>query len=225
MPCLLIGCGDIKKVILSTADETHTSISEVITAQKPAPSETTHPITPGAVPLTADEVERMKELFQPTYFDEDGTIHVNPYNLFIAVSYDCPENIDLSAFLEYSLLWEEITDEAERKAVEKLEISSFGAVIPAPIHKYSAETVNKTLLKYTGITLDELNEVEQACTLFYLEEYDAYYNFTSDFAAAQFIYEDGERQGDLIRLYGMWDTLTLREVGEEYWFVAHQLAG
>lgn len=227
MPCLLIGCGDIgeKSSDFSTADEIDTSISEASTAHKPAPSETTHPITPGAMPLTVDEIERMKEIFQPTYFDENGTIRVNPYNLFVAVYYDRPENIDLSAFLEYSLLGEEITDEVELKAVEKLEIGMFGAVIPAPIHKYPAKAINETLMKYTGITLDELNEVEQACTLCYLEEYDAYYNFTSDFAAAQFICKSGERQGNLFHLYGEWDTLTLREVDEEYWFVAHQLAG
>ncbi len=57
----------------------------------------------------------------------------------------------------------------------------------------------------------------------YLEEYDAFYNFTSDFGPGAFICSGGEKQGGVIRLWSdagpaakERDVLTLREEGGRY---------
>ena len=68
--------------------------------------------------------------------------------------------------------------------------------MPVPTHKITAKSVNEFLLKYTGITLDDLSGVG-AEDVIYLAEYDSYYNFTSDFAAGTFNCTHGEREGDV----------------------------
>ena len=62
----------------------------------------------------------------------------------------------------------------------------------------------------------------------YLEEYDAYYNFTSDFGLVWFNCTRGEIAGNIVRLYsdkedGSSALLTLRNFGGEYYIVSHQL--
>ena len=64
----------------------------------------------------------------------------------------------------------------------------------------------------------------------YLEEYDAYYNFTSDFAAGIFSCVRGEVQGSTVRLYagygdGGGAMLTLHEQGGRYLILSHQKTG
>jgi len=86
--------------------------------------------------------------------------------------------------------------------------------MPVPIHKFSVETVNQALEKHMGITLDDLNGVG-VDELIYLKEYDAYYNFTSDFAAGFFVCTHGEIYGDIVRLYGDTAKLTLKKHGND----------
>ena len=60
----------------------------------------------------------------------------------------------------------------------------------------------------------------------YLAEYDAYYNYTSDYAPGMFICTRGEIDGDIVRLYEEsdigTDVLTLKKSGVSYLIVAHQ---
>ena len=94
--------------------------------------------------------------------------------------------------------------------------------IPVPIHKYPARLVDAILLEYAGITTAEVDTSGVA----YLEEYDAYYNYTSDFGAASFHCTSGERVGDLLYLYSETEQgtirLTLREAGNSYHVLALQ---
>ena len=57
----------------------------------------------------------------------------------------------------------------------------------------------------------------------YLPEYDAYYNYTSDFGPGIFTCTWGERNDDLIRLYQETGertiVLTLRELDGETWHI------
>ena len=43
--------------------------------------------------------------------------------------------------------------------------------------------------------------------MIYLPEYDAFYNFTSDFGLGTFAPERGMRMGGIVRLNGKWSTL------------------
>ena len=91
-----------------------------------------------------------------------------------------------------------------------------------PVHKYPKRLVDLILGEYAGISTAGLNTKDVA----YLPEYDAYYNYTSDFGPGMFACARGERDGDTIRLYSEGDTklLTLRRVGDvSYRFVSHQL--
>lgn len=92
-----------------------------------------------------------------------------------------------------------------------------------PVHKYPKRLVDLILGEYAGISTAGLNTKDVA----YLPEYDAYYNYTSDFGPGMFVCTRGEKDGDLIRLYsevGGSKLLTLRQVnGKTYQIVSHQL--
>lgn len=179
------------------------------------------------VSLTADEVEEYNKAFQPLLPDEQGNPSINPLSHFFTSYYDRPEDINLADFLRYFSPQKRVTDEAEFEALKAAESWPFVADVtmdgmPVPIHKFSAETVNEALEKHMGITLDDLNGVGMD-DLIYLKEYDAYYNFTSDFAAGFFVCTRGEIHGDIVRLYGGTAKLTLKNQDDGYLIISHQL--
>lgn len=178
------------------------------------------------VPLSEEEIEQYSKTFEPIIPDEQGNLSVNPLSHFLTSFYNKPEDINIAEFLRYFPSKEHVTEEAEFEALKAAENWPFAPDMtmdrmPVPIHKFTAETINETLKKYMGITLDALNGVGLE-ELIYLKEYDAYYNFTSDFAAGTFSCTRGERQGDIIRLYGKGITLTLKNQGDGFLFVSHQ---
>jgi len=98
------------------------------------------------------------------------------------------------------------------EALKAAESWPFGAAVtldsmPLPIHRFTAKTINDTLKKYMGITLNDLSGVGTD-ELIYLKAYDAYYNFTSDAGFSSFVCSSGEKQGDIIRLYSEHAILT-----------------
>jgi beta-lactamase regulating signal transducer with metallopeptidase domain len=181
------------------------------------------------VPLTADEVDQYNKAFEPLLFDKQGNPSVNPLSHFLTSHYDRPEDINLAELLRYFPPEGDVTDEAELEALKAEENWPFDADVtlggmPVPIHRFPAGMVNGVLLKHMDVALDDLSGVGMD-ELIYLEEYDAYYNFTSDFAAGMFICKSGETQGDIVRLYGGAATLTLKKHGDSFLFVSHQRAG
>jgi hypothetical protein len=181
----------------------------------------------GIIPLTEEEVEQVNKAFEPLLFDDDGNnTGVNPISHFFKCYYVRPEDINLAEFLRY-FPSETVTDEAELNAIKADKNFPFGAeaALNVPVHKITAESVNEMLQRYTGITLDDLSGIG-AEDLLYLEEYDAYYNFTSDFAAGTFRCTHGEREGDIVRLfYNDQILLTLKKQGNDYLIVSHQKVG
>jgi beta-lactamase regulating signal transducer with metallopeptidase domain len=182
------------------------------------------------VPLSADELAQYNETFERLLYDEQGNlISVNPLSNFLTSYYDRPEDINLTEFLRYFSSDGDVADEAEFVALKAAENWPFGAdatldSMPVPIHKFSADTVNDALKKYTGITLKDLSGVGLD-ELIYLKEYDAYYNFTSDAGAASFTCTSGETQGDIVRLFGETATLTLKKQGDGFLIVSRQRTG
>lgn len=81
-------------------------------------------------------------------------------------------------------------DQAQFEALAQLEDFPFQAEedfmpsltsIPTPTRRYPRAAVDATLQKYAGITTADLTNTEG---VLYLPEYDAYYNFTSDWGPA-----------------------------------------
>ena len=71
-------------------------------------------------------------------------------------------------------------------------------LLPVPVHRIREEDVNAALTKWAGITLDDISSKNGAP---YLEDYHAFYTFTSDFGPGQFICTSGEVKGDTARLW------------------------
>lgn len=185
------------------------------------------------ISLTEEEIEGFNEKFKPLILDRQDNVTVNIYSYFFTSFYDRPEDINIAQFLRHFQLGEEVTDEIEfemLKADKGMPFNKDMTLADAqdrhvPIHKFPSDTINQVLQKYTGITLGDLSG-EGVDNLVYLEDYDAYYNFTSDFAAGTFYCTHGERQGDIIRLYNERDdvrvTLTLKEYKDDLLFISHQ---
>ena len=199
----------------------------------PAPSQNT------TQSLTQEEISRYEEMFNPIQTRADGTHVSNPLCSFFTSYYDRPENLDLEQFLRYfpddGVVAEgEVTQQennAELQALQAHPLWPFGSAtfIPQPIHRYTRETVDQVLEQYAGITTRDLTVVESD-DLIYLEEYDAWYNFTSDFAAGLFPCDYGTRTGNQVTLYstpggtGKRTVLVLEETEDGFHILSHQLS-
>lgn len=202
------------------------------TTPDPAPNEN----TPQA--LTQEELDRYDQLFNPIQYSSDGTQVSNPLCSFFTSYYDRPEDLDLEQFLRYfpddGVVAEgDITQQetnAELQALQAHPLWPFGSAtfIPQPIHRYTRETVDQVLEQYAGITTRDLTVVESD-DLIYLEEYDAWYNFTSDFAAGLFPCNYGTRTGNQVTLYSSPNetatrsVLVLEETSDGFHILSHQL--
>ena len=179
------------------------------------------------IPLTADEVDSYNKAFEPMLYDEQGRpIGVNPLSQFLTSYYDRPEDINLAELLRYYPPDGDVAEKAEFEALKDAANWPFGAdatldSMPVPIRRFTARTINDTLEMYMSITLEDLNGVGLD-ELVYSEEYDSYYNFTSDFASGAFVCTRGERQGNIIRLYSEHAMLTLKERDGGFLILSHQ---
>ena len=176
----------------------------------------------GDVSLTEEEIARVNEAFEQLVDNGEGGLRVNPLSCFFTSFYDDPKSLDLVQFLAYFPSAEALTDQKEFDALKASEYFPFDADItledmPVPVHKISAQAIDEVLQRYAGISLSECEDAGKSSSeLLYLDEYNAYYNFTSDFAAGYFSCINGEKQGEHIILYSNYSVLTLRKSGENY---------
>jgi beta-lactamase regulating signal transducer with metallopeptidase domain len=182
------------------------------------------------VPLTPDQITQINEVLIPAMPDSKGNLVVNPMSCFFTSYYDRSEDINLAEFLRYFPGSIEVTDADEFYALKELDNWPFGTVelekMPVPVHKYLRETIDQVLWKYAGITCSNLSGVGFE-EVYYLEEYDAFYNYTSDFAAGTFKCTRGEVEGDTVRLYAEYGDggsvmLTLQRQNGSYLIISHQ---
>lgn len=176
----------------------------------------------GAVPLTAEEIARVNEAFQPTLEREDG-LYVNPLTCWVSSYYRWPEELDLSALLRHFSPGAELSGEAEFEALKAAEDWPFGDIsrdrMPVPIHKYLRSDVDAGLQKHMGITTEHLysvpysgpgaEEYSRSSPFLYLPEYEAYYNFVSDVDPGYFQCTSGWYSESMARLTGDTQVLTL----------------
>ena len=192
-------------------------------------------IDAGWEPLTADELEAWKETFEWPGLDtaDDARIQkLLQIGCFFTSHYDTPREIDLSEFLAYFPLREAVEDEMEFAAINARahfkHKDEDGTVrdatlreMPVPVHRYRVSDINTALTRYAGITLDDMStDWRSDERMIYLPEYDAFYNFTSDFGLGQFAPERGMRLGSIVRLDGKWSTLRVSGTPEQFQIVS-----
>ena len=181
-----------------------------------------------AEPLSAEEVAWFNDWFEPIVQDKQGNdIGVNPRCCFLTSYYDDVTELNFEEFMRYFPGDGSRTSEADFEALREVDGWPFDWVeslekMPVPVHKYPKRLVDLILGEYAGISTEDLDTSAVA----YLPEYDAYYNYTSDFGPGMFVCTRGERDGDIIRLYSVNGTalLTLRQVNDKtYQIVSLQL--
>ena len=178
--------------------------------------------------LTAEEVEAVNEAFAATY-TVDRTTYATQISCFFTSYYERPEDIDFREFMYLFSPGEVLPDDSEElQALSQLEDWPFGEdfepdALPMPTHKYRRADVDAALKTYMGITTADLTHVnDNGPTLLYLPEYDAYYNFTSDFGPGTFICLSGRRDGGRVVLTGSRGELTLEQQPDGSWyFISH----
>ena len=178
--------------------------------------------------LSAEEVEAFNQMFQPILYDKQGEpIGVNPWSCFFTSYYDDVRKLDFEEFMRYFPGDGSPTSDAEFEALKTVKVWPFDWVetredMPVPISNYPARLVNAVLKEYAGITAADLDTSDVA----YLSEYDAYYNYTSDFGPGMFTCTRGERKGDMVYLYEeldqSTDLLILQGQDGAYQVVSHQ---
>lgn len=185
--------------------------------------------SPGT-PLTAEQIEKAKEALSSVIYDrQDNIIGVNPISCFFTSYYDDVRELDFEEFLAYFTGDGSTVDEEEFAALKELDNFLFRGEVstlsdmPVPVHRYPRRLVDMVLKEYAGITTEDLD----TSGVEYLPEYDAYYNYTSDFGPGTFTCTRGEIMGDIVRLYDEespsgTDILTLRKDGEVYRIVSFQ---
>ena len=182
-------------------------------------------------PLTQEQIARANEAFvseMAVYGEGSNTaiVYSTQISCFFTSFYSQPSEIDLAEFLRYcpadTVL--EDSDKAEFQAVMIADGNGKLVIPPSqyvvPVHRYRKADVSALLEKYANIKVDDLTSTEGTL---YLEEYDAFYNFTSDFGPGYFQCVGGEKQGDTIRLWSDTDerdgcvrVLTVKEVDGAY---------
>lgn len=224
-----------------------------VTEPEPAPQEPPVPETPAPTEpetpqdsdiqiLTEEELRQVNEAFVPDYADETGNRQGNPINPFFTSYYDDVKDLDLEEFLRYfpapgrKILTDD--DAEEFQALQQTGVfqllweQTYNTVsdMYLPIHKLPRNDVEAVLQQYAGITTEDLSGVG-AERVPYLEDYDSYYTFTSDYGPGMFDCIYGKLEGDTLRLYSNSDyfspvrLLTMEQVDGRWLIRSHQAVG
>ena len=185
--------------------------------------------------LTQEQVDRINEAFEPFVELSDNVYGTSEISCFFTSNYDDPTQINLEEFLRYCPIGvSSCLDEGDTEeflAVMELDNSWFDPDrelhspndLPVPVHRYPREEVSALLQKYADITVEQLDWT--GCL--YVEEYDAFYNFTSDAGPGVFPCAGGQFTQDGVLLWSEPDEtgerceLTLRKSGERWLIQSH----
>ena len=181
--------------------------------------------------LTEEELEEYRSAFWPEIMEGEQVVSVNPVSAFFTSYYERPEELNFEEFLRYlpgSELVKDDPDDPEFQTLTAHPLWPFeGGLIPVPIHRYPRQSVNEVLERYAGITTQDLSGVGMD-NVIYLEEYDAWYNFTSDYGPGIFNPAYGLREGTTVRLWERpsgsgtpGDVLTLEETEDGFRICSH----
>lgn len=158
--------------------------------------------------LEAIEIERINaSLMQLLPQDLSGEKYIlNPVCHFFSSRYERSEELDFSEFLWY-FPGEEMSDEREEDVIQfellkKLPDFPFSSAkklsdTVSPLRRVRRSSVEEVLAYYAGLTSKQLKNQRN---IFYLQEYDSYYVYSSDFGAGYFDCVSGEITEDGIHL-------------------------
>ena len=192
-------------------------------------------------PLTAKELENFRQYTESIWTEYNtnwGSYHSGSTEIscFFTSFYDDVRKLNFEEFMRYFPGDRENpaqTTDAELEALKQMEDWPFWDVesleeMPVPVHKYPRTRIDAVLMKYAGITTAELDTTGVA----YLAEYDAFYNYSSDFGPGMFIPYYGEKTGDTVTLWNVsvevdgstnrLTKLTLHKNGENWQILSHQ---
>ncbi len=182
--------------------------------------------------LTEEELKEYQIAFQPEIMDGEQAVGVNPASAFFTSYYHRPEELNFETFLQYlpgDELVEDDLDNPEFQALREQPLYPYEneVPVPTPIHRYTRQSVDGVLEQYAGITTRDLSGVGMDGVI-YLPEYDAWYNFTSDYGPGTFVPVYGLRQDGMVTLWelpngnGMpGDVLTLEETADGFRILSH----
>lgn len=180
--------------------------------------------------LTQEELEQYLETFNSIQTLADGSTAASYISCFFTSYYEQPQDLNLEHFLRYfpddsTVSVDENNPELQALMSHPLwPLGSDLSFFNVPIHRYTRETVDQVLEQYAGITSRDLSGVGEE-NLIYLEEYDAWYNFTSDFGPGTFPAVHGSRMGNRVFLYTKYDMqgsqLILEETGNGFRILSH----
>lgn len=166
-------------------------------------------------PLTPDELKTWRGVLSTIQGEE-----LNLAACFFSSYYADVRDLDLCEFLAYCPLSETMVDETEFNALHlDWQVEDENGVrrrirrdeMPVPVRRYRVSRINDALMQYAGVTLDDLTtDWRHDERMIYVSEYDAFYNFTSDFGPGVFDARYGVRDGDAVTLWSDSAVLKLR---------------
>ena len=177
--------------------------------------------------LIEPDLEVYRSAFRP-----ESSEGVNPLSAFFTSYYTRPEDLDFAEFLRYFPDDGTVPDDPEDPEFQALAAHSLwpyeeGSFISTPIHRYTRQSVDQVLEQYAGIATADLSGTGME-EVIYLEEYDAWYNFTSDYGPGMFDPVYGLREGNTVTLWELpsgngtpGDVLTLEETEEGFRILSH----
>lgn len=172
--------------------------------------------------LTLEQVGQVNEVFDAVLYrgDPDKTM-VNPLNNFFSCYYNSPAEIDLGDFVWYFCYqYAPGTEEDFNLLAGKypaLENWKSGY----NLSRYPADAVDEVLYENTGFHLEDLYGTRDVSTVYYLEETDSYYSFSSDAGWQGFTCAGGRIYDGYVELYSNDAILTLREENGKYYIYSH----
>lgn len=190
---------------------------------QPTESATEPGFTMGGIPLTEEQLQRVNEAFASTVSYELNGLTVVESTIascFFTSYYSQPQELSLVEFLRYCPLSTGASEEEQSAVLDYLESDR----LHQPCHKFLRSDIDDSLMTYMGITTSDLQS-ETDPWLIYLEEYDSYYNFTSDFGPGSFICLSGEICGDVVYLYSQSTVLTLVQQDGAWLIYSHTPLG